>query len=281
MLPFIAVLLASPISAAPSSLASDPAAATATESVLGNTTETATPGFDLSENSFAPPAPDDIKPEEYGKWHGSVSVGATKSSGNTDRTTASVGAHAENRREKDRFTFDFLWNYADEDGTITQRRTYGAGKYDYFVSKKFYYLGQISGESDTNAMLDLRTTAGVGAGYQFREDEVWNVLGEAGLSYIDENYEGSTDDSEFLAARLAYKADYKATDKWSAGNGGELFQSLEDSDDVNARVDTHAKVSLTEKMFAQIQWIFTWDNTPATGADRVDNLLLLMLGWSF
>ena len=274
MLPFIAVLLASPLSASlPTETSAAPVAAIASE--------TAQPGFDLSENSFAPPAPDEVKPEDYGKWHGSVSVGATKSNGNTDRTTASVGAHAENRREDDRFTFDFLWNYAEEQGNITQRRTYGAGKYDYFVSKKLYYLGQVSGESDSNANLKLRTTAGVGAGYQFREDESWNVLGEAGLSYVDENFDGTTDDDDFIAARLAYKADYKVDDKWSAGQGAELFPSLEDQNDVNARVDTHAKVSLSEKMFAQAQWIFTWDNTPATGADRVDNLFLLMLGWSF
>ena len=48
-----------------------------------------------------------------------------------------------------------------------------------------------------------------------------------------------------------------------------------------ARLDTHGRVNLTDKMFAQLQWIMTWDNTPSTGSDRVDDLYLFSLGWSF
>jgi putative salt-induced outer membrane protein YdiY len=157
----------------------------------------------------------------------------------------------------------------------------GGIKYDYFLSKKTYLLAQASGESDLNALLDLRTTVGVGVGYQFREDESWKISGEAGLSYVDENYEGNADDSDFLAARLAYKADWKASDKWEVGQAGQIYPSLEDKEDVNALVDTHAKVTLTKNMFLQLQWLFTWDNTPASGTERVDDLYLLTLGWSF
>ncbi len=64
-------------------------------------------------------------------------------------------------------------------------------------------------------------------------------------------------------------------------SAGELIPSLENSDDVGARVDTHAKVTLSEKLIGQLQWLYTWDNTPATGAERVDNLVLLTLGWTF
>jgi uncharacterized protein DUF481 len=56
---------------------------------------------------------------------------------------------------------------------------------------------------------------------------------------------------------------------------------LKDKEDVNARVDTHLKLMLTKSMFAQFQWLFTWDNTPATGAERADDLYLVTLGWSF
>lgn len=234
-------------------------------------------GFDLSE----PVAYEDPKPEDLGKWKGAVSLGATVANGNTNRKTATATANAELRREKDRFTFGLLWNYAKEDGVTTDRRTLATAKYDYFISKKLYALANASGESDLNALLDLRMIFGVGLGYQFLENEHWNVNGEAGLSYVDENYKDDSADAEFLAARLAYKAEYKVDDKWSAGQIGEIYPSLEDSDDVNARVDTHAKVMLTDKMFAQAQWLFTWDNTPASGAKRTDNLYLLTLGWSF
>ncbi len=239
---------------------------------------TAAPGFDLSEPAYAPDGP---PPEEIGKWKGSVAIGATIANGTTNQKTASATADVHLRREKDRTTFGLLWNYSKEDGDTTQRRTIVTAKYDYFLSKKLYALANASGESDLNALLDLRMIFGVGLGYQFVEDEHWNVNGEAGLSYVDENYKDNSADAEFLAARLAYKVEYKVDDKWSAGQTGEIYPSLEDSDDVNSRVDTHAKVMLTDKMFAQAQWLFTWDNTPASGAKRTDNLYLLSLGWSF
>ena len=264
MLPFVAVLLASPLALTEA----PPPAAEA-------------PGFDLTAFAFPALVAEDLKPEDYGKWHGSVSLGATFSDGNTDRTTFAATGKAENRREKDRTTFELLWNYAEEEDVITQRRTYGSAKYDYFVTKKLYYLGQVSGESDKNAALDLRMIYAVGAGYQFREDEVWKINGEAGLAWVDENYDVNSADAEYPAARLAYKADWTPNEKWAVGQAGQIYPSLEDSDDVNALVDTHAKLTLTEKLFAQLQWIYTWDNTPAPGKERVDNLLLLTLGWTF
>jgi putative salt-induced outer membrane protein YdiY len=175
-----------------------------------------------------------------------------------------------------------VWNYSDEKGIgVTQRRTYGQLKYDYFFNPKTFGYALVSGENDHNAALDLRATLGVGAGYQFREDKEWKISGEAGLSYVDENFEGSADDQDFIAARLAYKVDTTIGEAWTAGQWGELLTSVEDTSDMSARVDTHARVSLTEKMFAQLQWIYSWDNTPATGADRVDEQYLLTLGWSF
>ena len=56
---------------------------------------------------------------------------------------------------------------------------------------------------------------------------------------------------------------------------------VEDSDDVTARWDTRVKTNLTDTMFAQLQWVLTYDNTPVTGLDRQDHLLALTIGWTF
>lgn len=235
------------------------------------TLEPTAPGFVLDDKKEPPKG-----------WTGSVALSASKSSGNTDKNTAGATANAENRTDDDRWTLQFLWNYSDEKGVgVTARRTYGQVKYDRFLSKKLYAFGVVSGENDFAAALDLRTTIGAGVGYQFREDTEWKISGEAGLAYVDENFSTAGDDKDFLAARLAYKADWTINTKWAVGQWAEVFPSLEDKEDVSARVDTHLKLALTEKMFAQLQHIYTWDNTPATGADRVDELYLLSLGWSF
>ncbi len=238
-------------------------------------------GFDLSEPTPAASAIAAADPPVMHKWTGAVAAGGSIATGNTETRTANASADAEYRREDDRTTLKFQWNYADDEDGVTQRRIYGAAKYDYFFSEKTYALAQTSGEYDANANLELRTTLGVGLGRQFRDDAEWKLSGEAGLTYFDENFEGSADDDAYLAARLAYGAEYKAIQNWIFSSVGEIFPSLEDKDDVYAKVDTKARVNLTEKMFAQAEWIYSWDNTPATGAERVDNLYLFALGWSF
>ena len=233
----------------------------------------------LVQNAAAPAAPAPVKVEP--KWTGSVALGATYADGNTKRKSVSTTADAERRTEKDRITLGFFWNYAEEEGVITSRKTQGRAKYDYFFSKKMFGLAQASAENDYQASLDMRTTIGVGLGYQFEDTPTWKLSGEAGLSYVDNDYVGTTDDSSYLAARGAYTWNWTPNDKYELGQTGEIFPSLESSSDISARLDTKGRMNLTDKMFAQLQWLYQWDNTPAAGKVRSDNLVVFGLGWSF
>jgi hypothetical protein len=118
-------------------------------------------------------------------------------------------------------------------------------------------------------------------GYQFQDKPSWKVSGELGVSYVNNDYVGTVDDTDYVAARAAYNWDWKPNTKYNLSQTGEIFPSLETADDVSARVDTKGRMNLTDKMFAQLQWLFQWDNTPATGKVRTDNLVMLGIGWSF
>lgn len=214
-------------------------------------------------------------------WKGAVTVGASVSDGNTKIKRASATADAVKDMEDHRYTLGFQWNFAQETGVITQRRTLARAQYDKFISEKMYWLANVSFEADSQADLDLRTIAGFGLGYQFKDTEKFKLAGEAGLSYFDEDYGDDDADGDYIAARLAYKWDYLHSDRWAFSQNAEIYPSLEESDDVYAKVDTRAKATLTDNMFAQLQWLFDWDNTPASGKKRVDNLYLLTVGWKF
>lgn len=223
------------------------------------------------------PAPAVVAP----KWTGSVALGASYSDGNTRRKTASATIDAEYRREKDRTTLGLLWNYAEETTGITDRKTLGRVKYDYFFSKKMYGLVQASAENDYLSAVDLRYTIGAGLGYQFEETETWKLSGEVGVSYVNSDYVGTADDTDYISGRAAYAWDWKPNTKYNVSQVGVIFPSLERGEDINARVDTKGRMNLTDKMFAQLEWLYQWDNTPATGKVRNDNLVMFGLGWSF
>ncbi len=225
-----------------------------------------------------PPQTDEKPPPT--DWTGAVALGATFSDGNTDSKRTSATVDATKTVEKSRYTLGFSYNRAEENDVETQDRTYGKGQYDHFLDEKSYLLGLVTAESDDQADLDLRWTAGAGYGYQFLNNDEWKLAGEAGLSYFSEEFENG-DKDEYLAARLAWNADWKYSKLWQFTQAGQLFPNLEDKEDIYAQVDTRVKATLTETMFAQLQWVFSWDNTPAPDKERVDNLYVLTVGWTF
>ena len=196
-----------------------------------------------------------------------------------------------------RYTFDAFLNYADQEddsvgtpgGTDTEitQRNFGAGaKYDYFVTEKFYYLANISGKHDDVAELYLRYIMGVGVGYQVREDEKikWGV--ETGIAYVNEDYDpdvvGSEDpDSRGAALRFASNLAWTISETTSFEQNAEILPSLEDSENVIAKVDNRLKVNLTENWIAQLQYVLDFDGETPSGVEETDHRVVFGIGWTF
>ncbi|MEE8467718.1 MAG: DUF481 domain-containing protein [Planctomycetota bacterium] len=239
--------------------------------------EQETAAEDSSAETTTVPVEEEPEPP---KWTGALTFGSSITGGNTDIKKFSLTADAVKELEKSRYTLGFLWNFSEEDDVISQRRVFGSGQFDRFVTERLYWLAQLSGESDKNASLDLRTTVGGGLGYQFLDSKKWKLSGEAGLSWLDERF--ATDgDNAYLALRAAYNVDWVPNSIWNLSQALQVFPSLEDIDDVYAKVDTRLKVNISGSLFAQLQWVYDWNNTPAAGKERVDNLYLLTIGWTF
>lgn len=219
-------------------------------------------------------------------WNGSVNLGATISGGNADVVTASAAAEGKKEWEKNRVTLRANWAFAQqEDNTtgvtdVTQRRWTGMGKYDRFWSERSYGLATVSLVNDDIADLHLRSMYGVGAGHKISVEEDFKLDGEAGVSWVDENYFGTADDDDYFALRLAYDLDKKLSETTRFQQTAEAFPSL-DFSEFNGTLDSRVRVSLTDKMFAQVQWIARYNNNAPPGTGSTDNLWILSLGWEF
>jgi putative salt-induced outer membrane protein YdiY len=133
---------------------------------------------------------------------------------------------------------------------------------------------------DKDADIDLRYTAGVGLGRKFVDTDHWKFEGEAGLNYFVEKQKGESSDG-YVAARLYYRVNYIHSETWSADHSVVVYPSLEDKDDVVGRMDTGVQAKLTDSWYAKARWIWDYDNTPAEGNKRSDQMHLLTLGWGF
>lgn len=239
-----------------------------------------TPAEPLAVTFTAPSLTQDEAAEKDTGWKGSFTLGGILSTGNSDTRNANAGLDAKLEREKDRWTTNAWWNYSSDGDGLQQRRYGSAIQYDYFANEKLYYLGQTSVETDFDADLQRRSTAGGGLGYQWKKDKEFSFATEGGLSWFYENYE-EEESNDFLALRLAYNLGWEASERLNLTQSFTIFPSLEDNDDVYSKLETKAKLSMTERMFAQFHWVWDWDNTPKAGDDKSSHNYVLSVGWNF
>jgi len=230
----------------------------------------------LSQDAAALPAP---------QWKGNVSAGFVLTDGNSKMRQANVSADATLKREKDAFTLGFLWVYAENNATgngwvLTDRKTFGRGKYDYFIAEKSYVYGLATAENDLRQSIALRWTAGAGVGHQYVDTDAWKFAVEAGFAHLDTRYKSASNTSD-VTVRGSTNVAHRASDTWSFAHVLEVYPSVEDAHDVYGRSQFTADAKLSENMLASFKWVLDYDNTPVPGKERVDNRYLFSIGWKF
>lgn len=214
------------------------------------------------------------------KWHGSLSVGATLDTGNTERLVASLAADAERRFDKDRIGFHFLTRYAEEDNNITARNTYGDMKISHFFRDQWYAYLVLELLSDTFKDLNLRTTIGPGMGYQAWEDDIKSLNFEGGISYFSEDRINSLD-KQFATARFAANYSHKITSQITFTDQFVIFPSLEKTGDYTLRNEAGVQTQLGSGWILKLANIWERDSSPSPGVKNDDLQWLLSLGFSF
>lgn len=227
-----------------------------------------------------------LNPEPV-QWHGALVAGMDIERGNTVKTAANLGLDGVRRSEQDRITFGAGYSgEQSQDSDLvgqhgTKRKMFGALQYDYFLSKQLYAYGNARGEKDGIADLDLRFTAGAGAGYQWFETDTlkWNT--EAGLSWVSENYSNDTPHTDYLAARIASNFEYLLYPGLTFFQYTRLYPSLEDINDQLVDTATGLRYKIWGNFFGESKVLFVWDSTPAEGRKRTDLAYIIGIGYGF
>ena len=240
----------------------------------------------LNSSIAALVAPQDAAMESASEWTGSVALSAISTDGNTETQSFNFDSSAELREDVDRYTFKAYLNYgtdsASGDSVLNQRKMGTSLQYDYFLdeAETTYVYSNVAADYDALADLDMRLTFGAGGGYQFYEREDSKLSGELGLGYVTEDFEGSPSD-DYISLRAAFNTFKRINEDLTFTSSGQILPSLEESDDIIAKLDSKLSMSLSEAMFTSFQWVIDYDNTPSGDNDRVDKRFVLSLGWSF
>ncbi len=227
-------------------------------------------------------------------WHGSANLSANTARGNTRSEKVAFIADANRRWEKDRFTGNFGYFFA-QNGTDrdnkkkTEDRIELAAQEDHFWSTSVYSYLNGKYERDGINNLQYRYRLGTGLGYQWLEGYeheatgTWSFNQEAGLTYIKEKYEHATDDDR-LAFRYAHHLAW--TPRWCKDLAfTHNLEYLPDTDSwsehylIDADAGFAYAFSAAWQFMGKIEW--DYNSAPVAGTKSSDFRYTLGLGYKW
>ena len=208
-----------------------------------------------------------------------MNVGITSTSGNTEKDTTHFDGEFIARTSKNRYTAGGELNGTKDSGVKTEDNALGYIKYDHFVLKKWFVSSNALFEKDKFKDLTLRSSLGIGSGYQFYETKITNLSLEAGLSYVSEDYIVAPDES-FSSGRWSVSYDrYFYNKAFQLFHFHEGFISLENSDNMFINSRTGVRVPLFKHFNASLQYNLDWEKSPSPGRKKTDRALMFTLGY--
>ena len=229
-------------------------------------------------------------------WHGAVNVAYQAARGNTYENTASIIANVNRRWEKDRLNVDFGYYYGEtgQAGEETQKNTDRwevEAKHDHFWWEKVYHYEDLRYDRDVIQELDARYRLGLGGGYQWLENSVfestgkWSFNQEIGVNYIKEEYQNNDDskDGGFCALRYAHHLNYipKWYDNVEFFHNFEILPEVDEWEKFLARGDVgfSTKIIMDFDLLAKIEW--DYDSKPAANRKKDDLRYIVGLGYKW
>lgn len=236
--------------------------------------------LDLSNLTAVNP-PEKPKPE----WDGNISAGYTQTTGNSETTSSSVDLKLSRRGEDDRITVTgyYLFGTEEKDGEEeTSRDKWGIfGKYDYFITKKFYSFVNGSYERDRIANLDARAIVGGGVGYQWIESPVMNFNTDLGLGFMHEQYSDPEKTNNTIVGQLGYHFDRKLTENLTFLHDCRLIPDLKKPSNFKVNSSAELRAALTKAIYANLKVIMDHNSEPAADAEKTDMAYFVGVGMNF
>ena len=206
----------------------------------------------------------------------------TNERGNTNSDNYYFDGEFEARTKKNRYTVGGELSQEKADNVTTSQNWLAYGNYSHFLNEKWFLYVNTLFEHDEFKDLNLRSTLGAGAGYQFFETPLLNLSISAGLSKVDENFD-LAEDNDYSAGQWEIKYDQYFFNKFV-----QLFHvdtgyiSLEDSNDWFVKTRTGLRFPLYKGFAATLQYNYDWDNQPSAAAEtEEDTKFIFLLGYEF
>ena len=219
---------------------------------------------------------------EEKKFSDEAELSYVDTGGNTDVTTLSA-----KNLLKYKFTekLEGSWKaavvYGEDDGEKNAESYLTEFRADYLFTERFYSAFIAGWEQDDFAGIHSRYYAGPAAGYKILTGPNHFLLGELGVTYVDEEYIDETEE-EYMSGRAFVKYEYALTEKNKFSQSLEYLHDFEDNDNYNINSVTALVSALSDYLSLKISYEVNYDNKPVPSTlDDTDTILTVALVVNF
>jgi hypothetical protein len=213
-------------------------------------------------------------------WHGKLTAAAKETDGNTHTRSFLITGEATRETELDLMTVRAVFRYGQIGSTLTERDSYGLGKYQYKFTPALY--GYLSEELMADAFKDLsfESITSVGAGVVILKQSWIDLSTEAGLAYFSISHNVSPDDSHLGARaaaflRLSLPLGFEFKDTFI------IYPDFKNSQHFQMRNEATLGTALGSGWDLLGGVITEYDRTPPPGVVREDDTFFIGLGYTF
>ena len=213
--------------------------------------------------------------------HATATIGGNSTTGNTDTKAVNANVRVILRASRQRLTAEAKYNYGQAGSTVTARNSLGSLNYDYFVSQKVFLNTYGLLEKDTFQFLNLRTSLGAGAGYQFLETARTKLSAELGLAYVNEHYTNA-DQTQTPSSRWAIRWEHDLLpDRVKLFHRQEGYYDLNAGNALRIRADQGVRVTVYKNLFLNLEYDLRYNSQPAPGRLKTDEAFIFGVGYEF
>jgi putative salt-induced outer membrane protein YdiY len=212
------------------------------------------------------------------RWKGRLNIGGSGNRGNSDTDTLHIDGEAVARQQRNRWTLQGSYDRSSDRDRLTARNIRATGKYDLFITERWYGYALVAFEKDKFRDIEQRTTIGSGIGHQLIDTDRTHLSLEGGLNYVRTEFDRAPDE-DYPALRWATKYDQRlfGTDMQVFHNH-VILTDLQDPEQTLVYMQTGLRLPLMQRLVATAQLNVDFDNAPASGKQKSDRVYLFTVG---
>jgi putative salt-induced outer membrane protein YdiY len=215
------------------------------------------------------------------RWTGNINVDLNYERGNSDKDEYHGDWKTTLRWRDDRIKFYGDYEREKSNNQLTDDNWRINGRYDHFVTEKFFYGANLGMEHDRPADLQRRTIVGPLIGYEFYESTAMNLDVAGGPQYVNEEFYAN-DNRDYLA--LGWAVDF---DRFLIPGRIQFYHRhrglLEPGDTDNLVWDawTGFRFPIYAGIVATTEVLVEYDGGAPDGVDDTDTTYNLKLGYQW